>query len=419
MHNSPVSTAILIVEIIFTALIFYQIFYTIVSLVKRLPKFKAKSVSSFAVLISARNEEKVIGNLIRSIMAQDYPRDHFHVFVVADNCTDNTAEMAKAAGATVYERYSKKKKGKGYALNFLIKSVFKDYGTDAFDGYLVFDADNLLDGNYLKEINKVFTNGYRIVTSYRNSKNFGSNWISACSSLWFIRESRNLNRARMCLGNSCMVSGTGFLVHKDILKKTKGWKYYLLTEDMQFSVDNIVKDEIIGYCEDAVFYDEQPLRFIDSWNQRIRWAKGFYQVLYKFGGRLFGKLVKTRKFTFFDVIMTISTGHLFFGMIVIIGLLSAINSGFDINLMTAEVIPQIFSGLIITYCLFLFFGLAAVIPERNRIKCSFAVQIKYVFMFPVFFMTYVPLCIIALFVPVKWKAVKHVVDIDINKLEDK
>ena len=131
-------------------------------------------------------------------------------------------------------------------------------------------------------MNTVFDNGYALVTSYRNSKNYSDNWITSGYGLWFLREARYLNNARMILGSSCLVSGTGFLVHKDIINRNNGWNCFLLTEDIQFSTENIIRGDKIGYCADAMFYDEQPVRFIDSWNQRLRWSKGFYQVFFRY-----------------------------------------------------------------------------------------------------------------------------------------
>ena len=146
----------------------------------------------------------MIGQLLDSIRAQDYPADLFDIYVVADNCTDATAEVCRARGAFVHERQDKVKVGKGYALNWLLERI----PVKKYDGFLVFDADNLLRPDYLTEMNKTFSAGYSIVTSYRNTKNYGDNWISAGYGLWFLREARYLNGARMALGSSCAVSGT-------------------------------------------------------------------------------------------------------------------------------------------------------------------------------------------------------------------
>ena len=147
-------------------------------------------------------------------------------------------------------------------------------------------------------MNKVFDSGYKIITSYRNSKNYDTNWITAGYSLWFLREARFLNNPRMILNTSCTVSGTGYLVNSSIIRQNNGWKYYLLTEDVEFSAVNIIEGEKIGYCEKAILYDEQPTTFKQSWSQRIRWTKGFYQVTFRYGKILISSIFKKRKLLF-------------------------------------------------------------------------------------------------------------------------
>jgi glycosyltransferase involved in cell wall biosynthesis len=209
-----------IMSIAFAACYLYQFIYILIPLFKKgkAPQ-TAVALHKYGVLITARNEEAVIRGLIGSIREQTYPRELVTVFVAADNCTDRTAAAAREAGAVVYERFSTDRIGKGYALDFLLSRIASDYPPDAFDGFFVFDADNLLDENYISEMNKTFSEGHRIITSYRNSKNYDANWISAGYSLWFLRESQFLNNPRMLTGTSCAVSGTGFLVHRDVIRK--------------------------------------------------------------------------------------------------------------------------------------------------------------------------------------------------------
>ena len=140
---------------------------------------------------------------------------------MADNCTDKTADCARQAGAVVWERFNKEEVGKGYALDFLLNQIKKTYPDDPFDGYFVFDADNLLDENYVAEMNKTFSDGHEIITSYRNSKNFGDNWISAGYGLMFLREAKYLNNSRMLLNTSCAVSGTGFMFSRRIIVRQR------------------------------------------------------------------------------------------------------------------------------------------------------------------------------------------------------
>ncbi len=271
--------------VLFNILYFYQIVYLIVALYFRVrrsnvarPAMRAKKLHKYAFLIAARNESRVIGNLIDSVKKQNYPASLIDIFVVADNCTDNTAAVARAAGATVFERFNMRQIGKGYALSFAFDNILSR-DECRYDGFFVFDADNLLDENYVAEMNRVFDNGYRVVTSYRNSKNYGSNWISAGYALWFLREAEYLNNPRMLLGTSCAISGTGFLIHQDIIRQNGGWKHHLLTEDIEFSIDSVIHGEVIGYCGRAIFYDEQPCTFANPGTRGFAGPRAFIRYL--------------------------------------------------------------------------------------------------------------------------------------------
>jgi len=281
-----------ILGIILSIMYFYQIVYLIVPRFFRPKRMKGPFPKKhYAIMIAARNEEKVIGNLLDSIRQQDYPQELMTVFVIADNCTDSTAQIAAKHGAIVYTRQNKELIGKGYAISYLLDRIKEDYGYSSFDSFMIFDADNVLKHDYMTQINKVAAQGYQVFSSYRNSKNFGSSWVSSASALWYLRESRFLNAARAALHSSCLVSGTGFLVARDIFEKNNGWKHHLLTEDIEFSIDSVIEGEKVDFCEKAVLYDEQPVSFSQSWTQRLRWAKGFYQVFRNYGGRLLKRLL--------------------------------------------------------------------------------------------------------------------------------
>ncbi len=253
----------LFLAVLFTVAYFYQLVYLVIGLVKRRrwKQAEAAQYHRYAAVISARNEAGVIGELIQSLKQQNYPAHLLDIYVVADNCTDDTAQVSRRAGAIVYERFNQSKKGKGYALNFLFRTLARE-GRDQYDAYFIFDADNLVDPNFVLEMNKVYDQGgYGAITCYRNSRNFGANWISAGYAIWFLREARFLNFPRMLLGTNCHVSGTGFLISADVIRENKGWPYHLLTEDIEFSVGCALKGRRIGYCDKAVIYDEQPTAF--------------------------------------------------------------------------------------------------------------------------------------------------------------
>jgi cellulose synthase/poly-beta-1,6-N-acetylglucosamine synthase-like glycosyltransferase len=413
-----------ILFIVLTSVYFYQLVYVIVTLIsghkKRTPQ-AAANFHRYAAIIAARNEEAVIGELIQSIKNQSYPSELLDIFVVADNCTDRTADVARAAGAIVHERTNRRLVGKGYALNFIFNIIDFLYSDKNYEGYFVFDADNLLDEHFVAEMNNVFDRGYRVITSYRNSKNYGSNWISAGYALWFLREATYLNNPRMMLNTSCAISGTGFLVSSEIIRKNGGWKHYLLTEDIEFSVDQIIQGEIIGYCADAKIYDEQPCTFEQSWNQRLRWAKGFYQVFQKYGGMLISSVFskKQHRFSSYDILMTIMPSMLLFlvGIFVNSGLfllgMFSLKYGLRIMIATSTAV----GWSILSYYLTLFaLGLLTTITEWKEISCPNSKKIRYLFTFPVFILTYIPISIVALFKNVEWKPIIHSFSISMEEV---
>ena len=408
----------LIIFILFTGFYSYQIVYVFVSLFKKSNALHASSNHKYAVVIAARNESAVISQLIKSIKKQNYPAELVDIYVVADNCTDNTAEVARNAGARVFERFNRRYVGKGYALDYAFKNIMRS--SESYDGYFVFDADNLLDENYISEMNKVFDNGYKIVTSYRNSKNYDTNWLSAGYSLWFLREAKYLNNARMILNTGCAISGTGFMVSDEIIRKNNGWKHHLLTEDIEFSIDNALHGEKIGYCGNAVLYDEQPYLFEQSWNQRLRWAKGFYQVFAKYGGSLFKNMFLKGSFCCYDMLMTIMPA-LFLSLTSVTVNFAFFYFGFiNIELyptLMRETSAAVLMSILNSYAILFVMGLLTTITEWNNINSTPMKKIKYVFTFPIFIFTYVPISIVALFRKIEWKPITHNIAKTIEELQ--
>lgn len=368
----------------------------------------------YAVIIAARNEELVIGQLIKSIKNQKYPRELIDIFVVADNCTDHTALVAEKAGAFVRERFNSEQIGKGYALDYMIKTIQREYSSKKYEGYFVFDADNLLDENYIAEMNKAFNQGYRVITSYRNSKNYDQNWISAGYGLWFLHEAEYINLPRILLNTSCAISGTGFLVHADLIKENGGWIYHLLTEDIEFSVSQIIKGEKIGYCRSAIFYDEQPVTFSQSWHQRLRWAKGFYQVFSNYGWELICGIFqgKHNRFSCYDMTMTIMPAILVSSISFIVNALYYLAVFFELfgerGMISANT-TEVLSSIGWSYGIRFIIGFITTVTEWGKIYCSGWKKIAYTFTFPFFMFTYIPISLVALFKEIEWKPIAHTV----------
>lgn len=253
--------------------------------------------NKFAMIVAAHNEEVVISKLVESIQQQDYPKELFDIFVIADNCDDKTAKYARKAGAKVFERFNKDQRGKGYALEWMFDKLYKM--EEKYDAVCIFDADNLVHKDFLKEINSKMKEGYKVVQGYIDSKNPEDSWIATSYSIAFWSQNRMFQLARNNVGFSNQIGGTGFAIEFDTLKKL-GWGATCLTEDLEFTCKIVLNGGKIGWAHDAKIYDEKPLKLKASWVQRRRWMQGFTDVASRYFFKLAKKAVKERKWYIFD-----------------------------------------------------------------------------------------------------------------------
>ncbi len=417
---TPIVIFNFVMFLFFTFAYLYQFIFILMVLRKgdvKLPE--AKRQHRYAFFIAAHNEEEVIGNLVRSIKAQDYPADLIETFVVADACTDNTAEEARRAGAIVYERNDLARKGKSWVMDYGFNRILNEYG-DKFEAYFVFDADNIVSPTYVTEMNKVYDMGYLVSTSYRNSKNFDSSWVSAAYALWFIREAKFLNNARMMAGTSCAVSGSGWMVANSIVRGMHGWDFHTLTEDIQFSTFCAANGIKIGYAP-AEFFDEQPVTFKASWTQRMRWSKGFYQVFFSYGKDLFRGIGKGL-FSSYDMLMTVAPGTILsilsFFVNVTYLVVGTLSHGFlatqsELAMCTGSIVGM----LTTTYLTFFTLAVLTTVTQYKRFHTKDKRRIiTNLFTFPIFMMSYIPINVAALFQKVEWVPTKHTMAVTFDQV---
>ena len=418
---SPMEILNLVLGFLFFACFLYQVVFYFIGLFRgEIAYPKAKRLHRYAFFIAAHNEEAVIANLVQSIKDQDYPSELIDIYVVADACTDDTARVAREAGAIVYERNDLARKGKSWVMDYGFNRIL-DERPGFYEAFIIFDADNLLSPDYVRIMNDAFDQGYLALTSYRNSKNFGSSWISAAYSIWFIREARFLNNARNLCGSSCAVSGSGYLVSAKIIEAMHGWDFHTLTEDIQFSTFCAVHGIQIGYAP-AEFYDEQPLTLSASVKQRMRWVKGFYQVFFTYGGQLVRSMLRYRRFAAYDLLMVIAPAMLLTlvsllanGTFLIVGGLS---HGF---LATDAEMEACMGSILLNFALMYFgafwMGLLTTIFERRHIHCVPRWRIiTNLFTYPIFMFTYIPLTVAALFLKVDWVPTPHDVSVNLEQV---
>ncbi len=403
--NTPIVIFNQIVVTLLTVCFLYQVvFFVIGALRGEVAPPKAKKLHRYAFFIAAHNEEAVIANLVRSIKDQDYPSELIEVFVVADACTDNTAQLAREAGAIVYERNDLARKGKSWVMDFGFDRILNEY-PDTFEGYFIFDADNVISRDYVSKMNDAFDQGFHVVTSYRNSKNFGSSWISAANATWYLREARFLNNARNICKTSCAVSGSGYLISASVIEGMHGWQFHTLTEDIQFTTFCAIHGIRIGYAP-AEFFDEQPVTFKASWKQRMRWTKGFYQVFFTYGKHLVKSTFRYHRFAAYDMFMTIAPGMLLSLISMLANATFLIVGGLSHGFLATEVEMQACAAsLIMTFAMmyqtFFILALLTTIFEYKHIHCAQKWRlVTNLFTFPIFMFSYIPITVAALFLKV-------------------
>lgn len=295
-------------ELIYNITMIFQIFmfilsgyYLVISIFGlRLKEENTDDVSpekTFALIVAAHNEEMVIGQIVESLKNQDYPSELYDIFVIADNCTDNTKLVAEKHGAKVYERFNSDKRGKGYALEWMFNNIFKM--KKKYDAVVVFDADNLASRNFLREMNRKLKEGYRVVQGYIDSKNPHDSWITESYSISFWTANRLFQASRAKLGLSNQIGGTGFCVETELLKEF-GWGATCLTEDLEFTCKLVLNGYKVGWAHNAVVYDEKPLTLKQSWYQRKRWMQGFADVASRFFTKLMKKAFRDKDLVAFD-----------------------------------------------------------------------------------------------------------------------
>lgn len=401
---------------------FISMYYLIISLFGIYRKKNNKNIgdkTKFALIVAAHNEELVIGNIIESLKMMDYDKKLYDIFVIADNCTDKTADIAKKKGAIVRERFDKKRRGKGYALEWMFNIIFKM--EKKYDAIAVFDADNLVHKNFLKEMNKKMCKGYKVVQGYLDSKNPEDTWITGSYSIAFWSCNRMFQLARYNLGLSSQLGGTGFCIDTDILKEL-GWGATCLTEDLEFSCKIILNGYKVGWAHDAIIYDEKPLTLVQSWKQRKRWMQGFADVSSRYFFKLMKKAIKNFNFTAFDCAL-----YSIQPFVAILLGLSAIISLFQYAMKAANIVNNfnnivysidfnLITILIILFSLFqILYTPLILILEK---KFTFKVLLYYI-VYPIYAITWFPISIQGIMDKnnKEWSHTIHTRSMNIDELE--
>ncbi len=388
----------------------YQLLISICSLVKLKDKpLLTNKEHKFMTIIPAHNEESVIGNLIDSLNKQDYPKELYDIYVIADNCTDGTAEIAKNAGAIVYTRNNDEEHTKGQALQwFLSKKIEENADYDAF---CVFDADNIVDKDFIKNMNKKLCQGEEVVQGYRDIKNPTDSWISSGYAIFYWMMNRFYHLARYNLGLSPLINGTGFMVKFDVIKPN-GWQTSTLTEDIEFSLQRIIAGRKLGWATDAIVYDEQPVGFKQSWSQRSRWTVGHMQCMSKYTKELINSVKGHKTLVTFDGLLYIVGSIPMFVITLVLLLINAVMY-IGKGMTRLALIENYLRYLIPTFLLPILTAIIIMKLDKKPIKP----MIKGLICYPIFLGSWLVINFKCLFKrDTNWEKIEHVRDIKINEV---
>ncbi len=310
LFSQPLDVVMIPIQglIFFITLYFFLI--SLPGLYRRPEKKVLTPKKTFAVVVAAHNEEAVIAPLVENLLSLNYPKSMFDVFVVADNCSDDTATISRRHGARVFERFDLTKKSKGYALEWVFPKIFaldKHY-----DAVVIFDADNLVKDNFLLEMNSSLCQGHKIIQAYIDAKNPNDNWVTGTFALAFWQSDRMLQLGHQNLGLTNTLGGTGMCIDVETLKRY-GWGAYSLTEDLEFSVKALADGLKTSWAHDAVVYDEKASSFMQAWRQRVRWTQGRVDVMMRYMGQMFWSGIKTMDMNKIDMAI-----HLFQPLFILI-----------------------------------------------------------------------------------------------------
>lgn len=391
----------------------HGLYYAIIPLISinKPRKFSPKPASTrFAVLVAARNEEAVIGHLVDSLMKQNYPSHLYRVFVAPNNCTDQTARVAKERGATLFEPQGTIT-SKGQVLSQLVDKLIAE---NQYDAVCVFDADNLADPNFLQKMNDAYQAGAKAAQGFRGSKNPADSAISTGYSVCYWMLNQFYNDARQRLGLSALINGCGFMVSFSMLKTLGGWHTSTIIEDYEFSAQIAIAGERVQYVGDAIFYDEQPLTFSQSWKQRRRWGTGNVQSMQKYLLPLLKASIEQSSPVALDMAMTfampmVQLASLFTGTASTLLWLSRAGS----TLAWSHWIAILAASILLVLIISTLFVIYVILTNQKSLKG----MVKGIAYFSIFILSWSVINLISIFKPqTKWIPIQHTRTMQIGEL---
>lgn len=260
----------------------------------------------FAILIPARNEGNVIDASLQAIHQMNYPKDKYDTYVLINNTSDDTLEKVNKQGDHAFVcKNTIHNKGDVLKEFFANSMVYETY-----DAFVILDADNRIDADFLAVCNRYIHAGYRVGQGMKTAYNPYDTWISGASSLYFSMANHIINLPRGKKQLSGMIFGSGFYVTSSYLKELGGWVTTSMTEDIDMTFLCAKNKETVAVMDDAITYDVQPLHFQDAWKQRVRWLAGTMEVRKKYHKIMKRNLLRKSSLEAFDSFILLYTGDM-------------------------------------------------------------------------------------------------------------
>lgn len=400
------------IQIVLALIGAYQLVLTFFGWYRRKNKAEHAPQKTFAVLVAAHNEEQVVGALIENLKNLDYPKELYDIFVICDNCTDQTAQIAREHGVNAMERHNAKLRGKGYAIEWMLKELWKM--PRQYDAVVMFDADNLVSTDYLKHMNNDLCNGSKVIQAYLDTKNPHDSWITAAYAItyWYCNRLWQLPRTNLGLAN--YLGGTGMCFESNLLKEI-GWGATSLVEDLEFTMRCVQRGVNPTFNYDAKVFDEKPLTFKASARQRLRWMQGHFDVARRYFFPLFWQGIKEGRWSKIDTaVYALNVYNLFIGSIVTVFLwIDLTVPALPKFTSLYQIAPGFFAAFsVLTYAQFLI----ALVLEKAPWK-----SYKYLVTFPLFLLSWWPITFYAFFTQnnKQWSHTEHTRVIRLEEVQSK
>ncbi len=345
----------------------------------------------FAVLIPARNEAAVIGETVRLLLGQNYPRELYKVYIIPNNCRDETEKLAAEAGANILH-CAAPVRCKGDVLQQALGQLMRE--EPEIEVFCVFDADNRVHRDYLWEMNKAFCAGARVAKGKILAQNPHDSWVAGCYDIYFRAINTFFNRPRAAGGLSAKLVGTGFAVHRSLLEDLGGWNTVSLTEDVEFGAQCARMGEQVYWVPAAISYDEQPRSFKVSMIQRRRWCSGIAECALLRGRGLLKSLFGRGGILAFDCLMLLLVP--FARALGLLGMLLVLLGG-GCGIKNLLMLPLSYLGGCV--------GAALILLLSQGLSSR---RIPAILLFPIFTLSWLPLHVLAVFFRVrKWTEIRH------------